>query len=203
MRAIRSAVAGVLLGAVALGAAAPALAQYSKAYEFLTAVRERDGAAVTDALNEPGSQMANTRDLDSGDTALHIVVEGRDAAWTRFLLLRGVNPNIANKKGETPLQLAARIGFTEAVGDLVKHGARLDVGDSTGETALMSAVHRRDLATMRVLLEAGADPDRSDNSGRTARDYAGLQPASTGALATIEDKARAQAGATQVYGPSF
>ena len=39
----------------------------------------------------------------------------RDAVWLRFLLAKGANPNIADKNGTTPLQLAAQLGFTEGV----------------------------------------------------------------------------------------
>lgn len=199
----RIAIIGALLGAIA---ATPVAAQlFSEGYEFLKAVKERDGEAVTAALNEPGTTIVNTRDLTSGDTAMHIVTERRDVTWIRFLAQRGANPNIRNKKGVTPLQLAVTLGFTEGVEQLIKAGAEVEVTDSAGETPLIAAVHRRDAGLVRLLLEKGANPDRSDNSGRTARDYANLMTGANSILAEFEraDTAREGKGESGNYGPSY
>ena len=192
-----------LLGAVA---AVPASAQlFSDGFEFLKAVKDRDGDAVTAALDEPGTTVVNTRDLSSGETALHIVTARRDALWIRFLTGRGANPNIRDKKGVTPLQLAVTLGFVEGVEALVGAGAEVEVTDSSGETPLISAVHRRDTGLIRILLANGGNPDRADNSGRTARDYAQLMNANSSILAEFAraDADREEAGKTRDYGPSF
>lgn len=195
---------GALLGAIA---ATPVAAQmFSDGYEFLKAVKDRDGDAVTNALNEPGTTIVNTRDLTTGETALHIVTERRDALWIRFLTARGANPNIRNKKGITPLQLAVTLGFTEGVEALITAGAEVEVTDSSGETPLIAAIHRRDVALIRLLLAQGANPDRADNSGRSARDYASLMTGNSSIIAEFEraDAERAKkAGEAGNYGPSF
>lgn len=186
--------------------AAPAAAQFSDSYKFLEAVRKKDGAAVSEYLNEPGSTLVNTRDRKSGDSALHIVTERRDVAWIRYLIGNGADPNIRNEKGITPLVQAASLGFVEGVDVLVTYGARVDEASQTGETPLIAAVHRHDIGVIRLLLKAGADPDRADNSGRTARDYAALDGAGNPVLAEIEASAKPaaqRAGAPAVYGPSF
>ena len=192
-----------LLGAVA---AVPASAQlFSEGYEFLKAVKDRDGDVVTATLDEPGTTVVNTRDLSTGETALHIVTARRDAVWIRFLTGRGANPNIRDKKGVTPLQLAVTLGFVEGVEALVQAGAEVEITDSSGETPLISAVHRRDTGLIRLLLANGGNPDRADNSGRTARDYALLMNANSSILAEFAraDAERENAGDTQDYGPSF
>lgn len=189
-----------LLGAAS---AAPAAAQQmGEGYEFLKAVKERDGNSVTAALDRPGSVVVNARDLTTGETALHHVVARRDAVWLRFLLGRGANPNLADKSGSTPLQLATNLGWGDGVEILVGRGAAVDLTNSAGETPLISAVHRRDAALVRALLAAGANPDRNDNSGRSARDYAALQGAQSGIAAEL-DKAQAarKARAAKTYGP--
>lgn len=197
------AVVAALLGAFAT---APVAAQmFSDGYEFLKAVKDRDGDEVTAALNEPGTTVVNTRDLSTGETALHIVTARRDALWIRFLTQRGANPNIRDKKGVTPLQLAVTLGFVEGVEGLIKAGAEVEVTDSSGETPLISAVHRRDTALIRLLLANGGDPDRADNSGRSARDYAQLLNANTSILAEFDraDADRKDGGEARDYGPSF
>mgnify|MGYP002652654368 CR=1 FL=1 len=128
-----------------------------------------------------------------------------DLLWVRFLLQKGADPNIRNKKGATPLQVATALGFTDGVAALIKGGASIDIADQTGETPLITAVHARNVALVRVLLEKGADPDRNDNSGRSARDYMGLQAGNS--LMAKEfadaDAKRAAAGTKKDYGPSF
>lgn len=192
---------------IALALAMPAAAQFqSEGYRFLEAVKDRKGDEATDMLNKPGTQVVNTRDITSGDTGLHIVITRGDAVWTRFLLQRGADPNIRNRRGVTPLQLATSLGFTEGVEALIKGGANVNVADQTGETPLIAAVHARNTALVRLLLSKGADPDRNDNSGRSARNYMELQN-SNGMLKQefdAADKNRAEAAGTKKdYGPSF
>lgn len=195
-----------LLAIAGVGVAGPALAQFSTSYKFLESVRKQEAQEVTDAVSQPGSQIINTRDVSSGETALLIVTARRDAGWLAFLLAKGADPNIGNNKGVTPLMLAANLGFAEGVSLLLDRGARLNDGDITGETPLITAVHRHDLAIMRSLLKAGADPDRADSSGRSARDYAGFDGAQSPLVAEIKADARtggAGAHAQGSYGPKL
>ena len=203
---LRGAIASAALPALAFALAAPAAAQFqSEGYQFLEAVKDREGDKATDMLSKPGTQIVNSRDLTSGDTGLHIVVARSDVLWIRFLLQRGADPNIRNKKGMTPLQLATAMGFTDGVEALIKGGASINVADQTGETPLIAAVHARNVPLVRLLLAKGADPDRNDNSGRSARDYMELQSGNT--LMKQEfaaaDAKRAEAGTKKDYGPSF
>lgn len=207
VRAIASALfAGLIVVSAGLGLATPAAAQFqSEGYKFLKAVKDRDGDVATDMLNQPGTTIVNTRDITSGETGLHIVVERADIQWVRFLLQRGADPNIRNKKGVTPLQLATALSFADAVDELIKKGANVNVSDQTGETPLMAAVHQRNVPMVRLLLDKGADPDRNDNSGRSARDYVELMTGNTLLKQefTNADVKRAAAGTKRDYGPSF
>lgn len=200
--AIAIATGSVLACVVAL----PATAQlYSPGYEFLKAVKDRDGDAVTKILNEPGTTIINTRDITSGDTGLHLVTQRRDELWVRFLLQRGANPNIRNNKGQTPIQIATTLNFVEGVEELIKRGAQINVADSQGETPLISAVHQRSVPLVARFLKEGADPDRNDNSGRSARDYMELMGSNFLMKREFEaaDEERKKSGTTQQYGPSF
>jgi ankyrin repeat protein len=181
-------------------------AQFSKSYKFLEAVRKKEGQEVTDALNEPGSQIVNTRDSSTGDTALHIVTQRRDLTWMAFFVSKGANVNARNVRGTTPLQIAASLGYQEGVEMLLSNKARIDEPNAAGETPLITSVHRRDLATMRLLLKAGANPDRADNSGRSARDYALLEGRNSALVSEIESSAKSKAqraGAAGSYGPKI
>jgi hypothetical protein len=163
-----------LLAVAALGMASPAAAQFSDSFKFLEAVKKADGSAVQDALNKPGTTIINTRDVTSGESALHIVAKRRDKTWMSFLLERGANPNARDRDGVTPMQIASSLGFVDGVQLLLQYRANPSDANDAGETPLITATHHRDLVMVKLLLSGGADSSRPDNSGRSARDYAKL-----------------------------
>ncbi|WP_228275152.1 ankyrin repeat domain-containing protein [Stakelama tenebrarum] len=154
--------------------AAPAAAQqFSDSYEFLHAVRQADGATVTDMLTRPGPSIVNTRDATSGDGALHIVVKRSDRTYLTFLLQNDANPDLRDRDGNTPLMLATSQNWIDGVRVLVNYQADVDLANNRGETPLIRAVQLRNVQMVRELLEAGADPDKADLlAGMSARDYA-------------------------------
>jgi ankyrin repeat protein len=202
---IRGALAAALM-VVALGAPTLATAQFSESYKFLDAIRKKDGDVVNDMLSKPSTQIVNTQDITTGETALHIVTARRDLVWMQFMIAKGANVNARNVKGETPLEIAAELGFVEGVDFLISTGARVDETNNTGSTPLIDAVSRRDLEVVRSLLKAGANADRPDNSGRSARDYATLDGKESPILAAINESARSHGGTggdRKTYGPTF
>lgn len=167
--------------------ASPAKAQFSESYNFLKAVKDRDGEEATKFLNKPGSVIVNTRDVTSGETALHIVVARRDSTWLSFLLQKGANPDIRNKQGMTPLIMATQLRFVEGVKVLLAKNAKVNETNNQGETALIRAVQLRDTELARILLLKGADPDLPDTlAGLSARDYAMRDRRASAVLAEIE-----------------
>jgi uncharacterized protein len=177
-----------LIPALMAGLAAPSIAQaqFSDSFTFLKAVRDRDGEKVTEFLNKPGSVLIHTRDISTGDTALHIVTQRRDSVWLGFILQRGANPDIRDGRGNTPLLIATQLGWAEGIQTLLARRAGVDVANSAGETALIRAVQNRDIASVRLLLAAGANPNRPDNAaGLSAKDYAARDTRSTAILKEI------------------
>lgn len=196
----------VTAGLFAFAALYPAAAQlYSQGYEFLEAVKDREGDVATEMLNQPGTTVVNTRDITTGDTGLHVVTARRDVLWVRFLLQRGANPNIRNNEGITPLQMATRMSFIEGAEELLEKGALVNVADQQGETPLIAAVHQRSVPLVRRFLAEGANPDRNDNSGRSARDYLALMTGNTLLVREFAEADAAREGQETVeqYGPSF
>lgn len=172
----------------ALMAATPASAQFSDSFNFLKAVRERDGAKATEFLSRPGSVIVDTRDGSTGETALHIVTRARDLNWLTFLLARDAKPDMRDGRGNTSLMIASQIGFIEGAQQLLKYRAAVDLPNSAGETPLITAVQNRNAAMVRLLLLAGANPNKADSSaGLSAKDYASRDRRSAAILKIIEE----------------
>ena len=94
----------------ALGVATPSFAQgQSEGYKFLSAVRDAKNNDVLEMLGRPGSNIINTRDVTSGEGALHIVIKRSDEVYLRFLLQKGADANLRDGKGNTPLLLAVTL----------------------------------------------------------------------------------------------
>jgi ankyrin repeat protein len=179
-----------MVAAVALCVSASAVAQSLTApgFDFIEAVKKRDGNKATSMLDTQPSGLVNTKDAD-GNTALLIAINRDDEQWTGFLLNKGADPNIAGKGGDTPLIAASRIGFEQAVEWLLGVGARVDGTNRMGETPLIIAVQQRQTPIVRALLNAGANPDRTDAAaGFSARDYATRDPRAREILKMIDDK---------------
>ncbi len=181
-----------------------AQAQFSDAYNFLKAVKDADGQKATDLIQKPGSTVINSRDINSGETALHLVIARRDNTWLSFLLGKGANPNLADSRGNTPLMNAVQARFEDGVRTLLSGGAQIDKTNGSGETPLIRAVQLRDIGLVRLLVANGANADKRDTiAGMSARDYAERDARTFGiveALAAAKTKA---APSGPVQGPTF
>ncbi len=178
-----------LAAAVALGmAVVPAQAQkFSDGFNFLKAVKDRNAGEADSILARTGTNVINTKDTSSGDTGLHIVTRSRDRGWLSYLLSKGAKTDQQNREGNTPLSVAAQLGWSEGAELLLRVGAAVDTANSRGETPLILAVQKRDPAMVRMLLSRGANPKRPDNvAGYSALDYARQDARSAAILKLLE-----------------
>ena len=178
-----------VIAAALMSLAVPAAAQLtSVSYQFIKAVKERDGSKVLELLKSGQPGLINMRGPD-GNTALLIAIGRQDADWTQFMISNGADTNLPGKNGDTPLIAAARIGFQDAVEWLITSKARVDAPNRMGETPLIVAVQQRQVPIVKVLLGAGANPDKTDTAaGLSARDYAARDTRSREILKLIEAK---------------
>lgn len=201
---IRRQIRIVLAGAMLAIAAAPAAAQFSDSFNFLQAVRSRDGDKVTKALQGNRSSIVNTQDFSTRETALMITVKSHDLTWSSFLLGRGADPNKRDAQGNTALHAAAMLGFQEGATLLLGNGAQVNLANNSGETPLIVAVQKRNIPMVRLLLANGADariPDRI--AGKSARDYAAEDPRSAPLLKVIDESKTTVKAKPKVAGPGL
>lgn len=183
-------IAPLLLAPALLPSAATAQYQ-SDSYKFLQAIRDSKRTDVVNALSKPGSQIVNTKDPTTGETALHITARRGDLPYTTFLLQKGADPNSRDARNNTPMMAAVDAGHGELVPLLAAGHANPNLTNASGETPLIRAVQRRDLGLVRELLTAKADPDQRDNiAGMSARDYAGRDPRATAIVKLLAETPR-------------
>jgi ankyrin repeat protein len=191
---------GTALAALLLSS--PAAAQrMSDGYSFLKAVRDGDGAKASSLAETPGSLVLNYKDPSTGEAAIHEVVKKREARWLSYLLAKGAKADLQSGQGDTPLTLAAQIGWIEGAELLIARKANVNGQDSRGQTPLILAVQKRDVPMVRLLMESGANPKIADRvAGYSALDYAKQDNRAEAVLKIMEQPAKKP---KEIVGPKF
>lgn len=98
---------------------------------------------------------------------IEAVVEG-DIEEVESLLESGIDPNIIDIEGWTPLMWATQINNLDMINLLIEYGANPDIVDYYyEETALIIATNNNYVEAIKILLENGADPNLIDSYGLT------------------------------------
>ncbi|KAK7473741.1 hypothetical protein BaRGS_00035016 [Batillaria attramentaria] len=92
----------------------------------------------------------------------------------RCLLRHGVDVNVVNDKGESPLHIACTLGHEDVVKLLLQVKPNVDLKDSQGQTPLHRACNRHDAAQVSLetgdITTRGMDDDHSKTSSRAESD---------------------------------
>jgi len=112
--------------------------------------------------------------LYGGKTLLHICIGAasdlqKRCDMMRMLLQSHANPQVVDRQGEGPLQLAVRYKSEDMVKTLLEGGAAINHVNIDGETALHVAVNHGFVEMSRLLRKAGAAADVVNLNGETAR----------------------------------
>ena len=120
----------------------------------------------------------------AGSTAFWRAALSTDVAAMRLLVAHGADPQIASNEGDTPLMVAAGMGWSanfsqnapggwlEAVKYCLELGADVNARDLFHYTALHGAAYRGDNDVVRFLVEKGAKLDVKSSKGQTVTDMA-------------------------------
>ncbi len=116
--------------------------------------------------DNPG--IVHSRDED-GNTALHRAVKSEAAgqATLELLVLSGAHIDAPNRRGLTPLHVAAVFGNLNACTILLRHGANVDTQNNVGFTALHYAAQKGHGEIFALLLRQGASMFLFDNQRQT------------------------------------
>lgn len=121
----------------------------------------------------------------SGTTPFWRAAQATDVEAMKLLVAHGADPKIADDQKDTPLAMAAGVGWTgnfsqnapesfvKAAKYLVEEiGSDLNTQDIQGYSPLMGAAYRGDNETVQYLIERGAKKDLRNEKGWSATDMA-------------------------------
>lgn len=110
-------------------------------------------------LLDYGDQLVSTDNRESGDSLLHVAIAAQSPDALLYLLdllsadassslslLNGCNSN-----GETPMHVAVKTGYVNAVRALLRYGAAMDVEDSLGRTPLVLSIMENQVECVQLL----------------------------------------------------
>lgn len=115
-------------------------------------------------------------DVNIANEQLFSAVKKGDIERVRKLIAVGVNVDITDEDGRTPLNLAASVGYTKMVEILVNKGAGVNIADKNGYTPLhwtiIQGLIESTKEVMKTLINEGADVNMEDKNGSTPLHWA-------------------------------
>ena len=110
-----------------------------------------------------------------------------DAESLKIMLKNGLNPNLANHKGDSLLMLASYHNALNCVRLLLDFGANVDKPNDRGHTPLAGVCFKGYTQVAKLLLESGANPNgvsqnSAINSGNDSSDIAQTSTARSSAI---------------------
>ncbi|XP_026196624.1 ankyrin repeat and EF-hand domain-containing protein 1a isoform X2 [Anabas testudineus] len=136
-------------------------------YRLLQSVHEGDEAHIEKMVNLGVENLINLTEPQDGTGVLHVAVSANNQDLVRFLLSKGAHPNIQDKKGRTPIMLAAELGNDAIVALLAQNNANLRLQDAEGKGVLFYCIYptKRHTRCLQLALKYQADPNNMSTEG--------------------------------------
>ncbi|XP_052436143.1 ankyrin repeat and EF-hand domain-containing protein 1 [Carassius gibelio] len=137
-------------------------------YKLLQYVREKNKAQINKMVDVGVSNLLNLTEPKQGLGALYQASLDRDEDLVRFLLSLGAHPDIQDKKGRTPLMLAAQLGYFNIVYLLITNHANVNLTDEEGKGVLFYCISpaKEHALCLQMALGCNADVNNVSNSGK-------------------------------------
>ncbi|TVY36954.1 Ankyrin [Lachnellula subtilissima] len=128
----------------------------------------RQGAPLLQELLNADAKYIDEPNRAMKQTPLHIAVTLGCLACTEMLLKYKPKLDLANRHGDTPLEIACRLGNLDIAVTLVEAGASLRDAKYAMQKLLFAAIEFQSVEAVYHLMMAGADRMAQDEYGRTA-----------------------------------
>ncbi|KAL0169817.1 hypothetical protein M9458_034413, partial [Cirrhinus mrigala] len=102
-------------------------------YKLLQYVREKNKPQINKIVGVGVFNLINLTEPKQGLSALYQACLDRDEDLVQFLLSLKAHPDIQDKKGRTPLMLAAQLGYYNIVYLLITNHANVNLTDEEGK----------------------------------------------------------------------
>ncbi|XP_072217990.1 ankyrin repeat and EF-hand domain containing 1a [Leuresthes tenuis] len=141
--------------------------QVLQIYRLLQYVREGDKAQIEKMVNFGVKNLINLTEPQDGTGVLHVAVSANDLDLVSFLLSHGAHPDIQDKRGRTPIMLAAELGNETIVALLAENQANLRLMDAEGKGVLFYCIYptKRHTHCLQVALKSQADVNNVSAEG--------------------------------------
>jgi uncharacterized protein len=110
---------------------------------------------------------ANVVDRLTDLSALAAAAQNGNRDLINILLSAGANPNLTNKRGETPLMYLGDNTTTDMIQQFLAAGVDINARDKTGGTALINLALNGSFDVTKQLIDAGARIEVEDDEGNT------------------------------------
>ncbi|XP_018550244.1 ankyrin repeat and EF-hand domain-containing protein 1a isoform X2 [Lates calcarifer] len=149
------------------GRAAEGRLQVLQIYRLLQYVHEGDKEQIEKMVNLGVENLINLTEPQDGTGVLHVAVSANNQDLVSFLLSHGAHPNVQDKKGRTPLMLAAEMGNDAIVVLLALSHADLRLQDAEGKGLLFYCIYptKRHARCLQVALKCRADANNVSAQG--------------------------------------
>nr|XP_019947092.1 PREDICTED: ankyrin repeat and EF-hand domain-containing protein 1 isoform X2 [Paralichthys olivaceus] len=141
--------------------------QVLQIYILLQRVHEGDTEQIKKMVNLGVENLINLTEPQDGTGVLHVAVSANNQDLVSFLLSLGADPNIQDKKGRTPVMLAAERGNHAIVGLLIQSNADLKLQDAESRGVLFYCMYptKRHTYCLQMALKCQADPNNVSAQG--------------------------------------
>ena len=118
------------------------------------------------------TQQEIERNLTKDEKKLLCCTTDRDTDGVLSLIHKGVDVNVQDERGMTPLMLASQAGHVDLVAKFIEAGANNNIQSNSGDTALIYATKKNKINCVQKLIELGANVNIQGGNGQTALNHA-------------------------------
>uniref|UniRef100_A0A3Q3KB72 Uncharacterized protein n=1 Tax=Monopterus albus TaxID=43700 RepID=A0A3Q3KB72_MONAL len=136
-------------------------------YRLLQWVHKGNKVQIEKMVNLGVENLINLTEPQDGIGVLHVAVSANNQDLVEFLLSNGAHPDIQDKKGRTPVMLAAEQGHDAIVALLAQNRANMRLQDDEGKGVLFYCMYptKRHTYCLQLALKYQADANNVSAKG--------------------------------------